>query len=72
VITISADPETCPDLDRLQKELQRRLDLVLEPLVSWALPVPPAPRTFDPAGLGWGSVRGAPRPRYWPVKVFSA
>ena len=34
VITISADPETCPDLERLQQELQRQLDLVLEPLVS--------------------------------------
>jgi diacylglycerol O-acyltransferase / wax synthase len=34
VITISADPETCPDLDRLQQELQRQLDLGLEPLLS--------------------------------------
>ena len=34
VITISADPETCPDLDRLQQELQRQLDLGLESLLS--------------------------------------
>jgi diacylglycerol O-acyltransferase len=27
VITISADPDTCPDLDRLQQELQRQLHL---------------------------------------------
>ena len=25
VITISADPDTCPDLDRLQREVQRQL-----------------------------------------------
>ena len=34
VITISADPDTCPDLDRLQQELQRQLDLGLESLLS--------------------------------------
>ena len=34
VITISADPDTCPDLDRLQQELQRQLNLSLEPLLN--------------------------------------
>ena len=34
VITISADPDTCPDLDRLQQELQRQLNLGLESLLS--------------------------------------
>ena len=29
VITVSADPETCPDLDQLQQELQHQLDLAL-------------------------------------------
>jgi len=29
VISISADPETCPDCERLQYELQRQLDLAL-------------------------------------------
>ena len=34
VITMSADPDTCPDLDRLHQELQRQLDLGLESLLS--------------------------------------
>ena len=34
VITISADPDTCPDLDRLQQELQRQLNLGLESLLN--------------------------------------
>ena len=29
VISINADPETCPDCERLQHELQRQLDLAL-------------------------------------------
>ena len=32
VIAISADPDTCPDLDRLQQELQRQLDIGLAAL----------------------------------------
>jgi diacylglycerol O-acyltransferase / wax synthase len=31
-ITISADPDTCPDSDRLQQELQHQLTLGLEAL----------------------------------------
>jgi hypothetical protein len=34
VITISADPVSCPDLDRLQQELQRQLNLGLDSLFS--------------------------------------
>ena len=34
VITISADPDNCPDLDRLQQELQLQLNLGLEPLLN--------------------------------------
>ena len=34
VITISADPDTCPDFDRLQQELQHQLSLGLESLVT--------------------------------------
>ena len=34
VITISADPDTCPDFDRLHQELQRQLNLGLESLLS--------------------------------------
>jgi hypothetical protein len=34
VITISADPDTCPDFDRLQHELQQQLSLGLESLVK--------------------------------------
>jgi diacylglycerol O-acyltransferase len=33
VITISADPDTCPDLERLQQKLQRQLDLGLASLL---------------------------------------
>ena len=32
VITISADPDTCPDSDRLQQELQHQPTLSLEAL----------------------------------------
>jgi hypothetical protein len=34
VITVSADPDTCHDLDRLHQELQRQVDLGLESLLS--------------------------------------
>ena len=34
MITVSADPDTCPDLDRLHQELQHQLDLGLESLLS--------------------------------------
>jgi hypothetical protein len=34
VITISADPDTCPDLDRLQHELQRQLNLGIALLLN--------------------------------------
>ena len=34
VITISADPDTCPDLDRLQQELQRQVILGLESVIN--------------------------------------
>jgi len=34
VIAVSADPDTCPDLDHLHQELQHQLDLSLESLLS--------------------------------------
>jgi hypothetical protein len=34
VITISADPEACPDLDRLQQQVRRQLGLDVESLAT--------------------------------------